>query len=591
MAEYLCDQSSKKQNDVTGLEIEIQDTTMEVTFPILDEHWEIFKTEKNQSSSFMLIPMKFYSQEQDVFYYADVCEFSWFDVKKNGEVRTFTASEKAIVTCKTSWQMLKNYKSERFAIRFTNSIQLYARARKAIIRASSSDYENIFDSMKAQTTVYQKRIENDDLMKKFLDEIEQSPPHPYLLYGPAGTGKTTWAMQALKRLIDADKKGEKTFLLTGPSNFCCDTIVEKLLKAGIDSSLIFQYYSKKYLKRTSNVNHINLFRPMQANVTGYVKIYVATLQSSLQFESILNNFDYIFIDESCLSTVPETLIPIVNFGRFNGKSQTRVILIGDPNQLKPLIKSRVAKFMQYEISYFQWLKESPLYCTKNSRHIFTLVNNYRTDERILRLSNEMFYGGALVAKKTSPCRHYLEKIFPFPVFFFVITGTCVIDEQTRSVFNREEASTVEKVVKNILRLEPSEEIAIIAPYNAQTLEIKNRLAKEVKTKNIRINTVEYFQGREANVVIISTSISSKFTEETSSFLGELGRLNVMLTRAKCYLIVIGNPFALSNLNAQWKMLFRYCHLNNSIDTGGVNIDKLLKEEIDAGLLERLMKRY
>ena len=96
-------------------------------------------------------------------------------------------------------------------------------------------------------------------------------------------------------------------------------------------------------------------------------------------------------------------------------------------------------------------------------------------------------------------------------------------------------------------LSPSD-IGIISPYADQVGFIKNRIDVEVKT-------VDGFQGREKDVIIISTVRSNKWGN--IGFLQDLRRLNVAITRAKKKLIIIGNMETLSH-NPTYKRLIDYC---------------------------------
>jgi senataxin len=66
--------------------------------------------------------------------------------------------------------------------------------------------------------------------------------------------------------------------------------------------------------------------------------------------------------------------------------------------------------------------------------------------------------------------------------------------------------------------------------------------------SIEVNTVDAFQGREKDFIIISTVRS-----EGLGFLKDLRRMNVAITRARHFLWVIGNSNCL-NQNPTWKGL-------------------------------------
>ncbi|WP_259456835.1 C-terminal helicase domain-containing protein [Helicobacter pylori] len=96
-------------------------------------------------------------------------------------------------------------------------------------------------------------------------------------------------------------------------------------------------------------------------------------------------------------------------------------------------------------------------------------------------------------------------------------------------------------------------IGIITPYNAQ----KRCLRSEVKKcgfKNfdeLKIDTVDAFQGEEADIIIYSTVK----TCGNLSFLLDSKRLNIAISRAKENLIFVGKKSFFENLRSDEKNIF------------------------------------
>jgi superfamily I DNA and/or RNA helicase len=81
-----------------------------------------------------------------------------------------------------------------------------------------------------------------------------------------------------------------------------------------------------------------------------------------------------------------------------------------------------------------------------------------------------------------------------------------------------------------------EDILIIAPYNAQVFDLKDRIP------GARIGTVDKFQGQEAPIVIYSmTTSTSVDAPRGMNFLYSLNRLNVATSRAKALSILVCSP--------------------------------------------------
>jgi len=82
----------------------------------------------------------------------------------------------------------------------------------------------------------------------------------------------------------------------------------------------------------------------------------------------------------------------------------------------------------------------------------------------------------------------------------------------------------------------AEDILIVAPYNAQVSDLLGKMPE------MRVGTVDKFQGQEAPVVIYSlTTSSSEDAPRGMEFLYSLNRLNVATSRAMSAVIVVGSP--------------------------------------------------
>jgi superfamily I DNA and/or RNA helicase len=86
-----------------------------------------------------------------------------------------------------------------------------------------------------------------------------------------------------------------------------------------------------------------------------------------------------------------------------------------------------------------------------------------------------------------------------------------------------------------IEVEQKQKLFIITPYNRQRLEINSRLEKYMN-KNLQINTVDKIQGQEADVVI--TCFGFFNLNKASTFLFDMNRWNVALSRAKSKVIII-----------------------------------------------------
>jgi predicted DNA helicase len=270
------------------------------------------------------------------------------------------------------------------------------------------------------------------------------------------------------------------------------------------------------------------------------KQVICTTNSTAGSELLQNrDFDLVVIDEATQATEPSCLIPITH-----GK---KVVMAGDHRQLPPTVKNLKAAENGLEDTLFERLAELHPEI-KNMLKI-----QYRMHEKIMSFSNEEFYDGILSADES--VRERTLENFQLDINVFDNEMTPILDPHEPVVFvdtagrdaaertkqgstskeNPEEALLVTQITDNLLQsgMQP-EDIAVISPYKDQV----DLLERKIDTENLEIKSVDGFQGREKEVVIISLTRSNK--KKNIGFLEDVRRLNVSLTRAKRKLVVVGD---------------------------------------------------
>ena len=279
--------------------------------------------------------------------------------------------------------------------------------------------------------------------------------------------------------------------------------------------------------------------------------------SDFLFEDI---FDVIFIDEASQATEPSCLIPLIK-----GK---KAILAGDHKQLPPTVLHPEAKGLSFTM-FERFIKIYP-------ESAYMLKIQYRMNDVIKEFPSEEFYNGELVSaeevkdKKLSDITGKTGKdpiTNDTPVVFIDTHGRFMEKQKkgSRSKYNPEEAKIVQLIINKLKELGvPPEDIGVITPYKDHEEYLK-KLVPDVEVK-----TVDGFQGREKEVIIISLVRSNP--DEEIGFLDDLRRLNVALTRAKRKLIVIGDANTLSS-NEIYRKFLQFVREKN----GFFPVEKILEE--------------
>lgn len=273
---------------------------------------------------------------------------------------------------------------------------------------------------------------------------------------------------------------------------------------------------------------------------------ILATNSSAALESIARTkFDVAIIDEASQATIPSVLIPIAKAHRF--------ILAGDHKQLPPTIISDRAG--ELEKTLFEELIK--LYPFKSQ-----LLNvQYRMNSLLMKFPNEEFYNNHLKSDSSVDeitINDILSSNKNEEAMLFIDTSKVIDNEEnhlkdSKSIINEVEAEIAIKTANNYLNNGIEEEdIGIISPYADQVKIIQNQTPVEVKT-------VDGFQGREKEIIIISTVRSNN--NGNIGFLKDLRRLNVAITRAKRKLIIIGNKNTLMT-NPTYERLIKFAEEKN-----------------------------
>ncbi|XP_053517917.1 RNA helicase Mov10l1 [Artibeus jamaicensis] len=390
-------------------------------------------------------------------------------------------------------------------------------------------------------------------------------PLPYILFGPPGTGKTVTIIEAVLQVYHA--LPDSRILVCAPSNSAADLVCLRL-------------HESQQL-RPGTMVRVNATCRLEETVTEAIKAYckdgediwkasrfrviITTCSSAGLFYQIgvrVGHFTHVFVDEAGQASEPECLIPLGLVSDVGGQ----IVLAGDPMQLGPVIKSRLAMAYGLNVSLLERLMSRPVYLRDedafsacgayNPLLVTKLVKNYRSHAALLALPSRLFYHTELEVcadPKVAASLLGWEKLprKGFPLVFHGVRGSEAREGRSPSWFNPAEAVQVLRysclLTRSLSSQVSAHDIGVITPYRKQVEKIKI-LLRNVDLMDIKVGSVEEFQGQEHLVIIISTVRSNEDEfEDDRYFLGFLSnskRFNVAVTRPKALLIVLGNPHVL-----------------------------------------------
>lgn len=275
-------------------------------------------------------------------------------------------------------------------------------------------------------------------------------------------------------------------------------------------------------------------------------------------------FDLVVIDEASQCSIPTT-IPLL----FRAK---RALIIGDPMQLahiSTLSKSEEDARLAASGLTRREVEENSLSFRRHSVYralegraqtIHLLDEHYRSHPQIIRLSNRLFYGGRLTIL-TNPA--HLQAFGKHAIAWRDVRGRATRPD-SGSALNEQEATAVrDELVALLDRQSFRGSVGIVTPFSAQARIIERLVAaalpEKVRTeRNLSIGTAHRFQGDERDVIIFSPVASDGLAESSLRWLlGTPNLFNVAITRARSYLLVVGNRRFCENSTGVLGELARY----------------------------------
>jgi superfamily I DNA and/or RNA helicase len=225
----------------------------------------------------------------------------------------------------------------------------------------------------------------------------------------------------------------------------------------------------------------------------------------------------------------------------------------------------MAKVVRFDISLLERLYSQP----DIPGMVKTMLDvQYRSPKELNAFPSKEFYEGRL---KTSDERSaeslnaLKESSFPWPIRDGFIIPTVFIqcsseeDMGDRSKSNEGQVDVVRHVLKLLTTPKnPQEEdkesemkkVTVLSPYTKQIQALRRRLPPSITS-----STIDSFQGRESDIIIFSTVRCN--VDGDVGFLDDPRRLNVMWTRARLALIIVGDRATLSS-NQLWKRALEAC---------------------------------
>ncbi len=406
-----------------------------------------------------------------------------------------------------------------------------------------------------------------------------------LIHGPPGTGKTRCLVEVVRQALAAGLR----VLVTAPSNTAVDNLAERLHAASLDPLRLGHparvdpaiadltldarldatdaaRLAAGWLKeahqlrarterqaargtgdRDARRDAFRECRRLEADarthlrraehaIVASARVVCATLTLAAHPALSGEAFDLVVLDEATQAVDPLAWIAL--------SRAPRAILAGDPHQLPPTLVDPDVARSPLGTSLFERL---------HARHgdaiLRMLTTQHRMHTSIMAFPSDALYGGRLVAHP-DVAGHTLDMLpdlrpDPFreaPLVFIDCAGAGWFDARRQpdgSTYNPELAARTAREVHRLLSVRglSADRVGVITPYDAEASHLRELLADAVAL-GLEVSSIDGFQGREKEAIVVDLVRSND--DADIGFLADVRRMNVALTRARRFLVILGD---------------------------------------------------
>jgi predicted RecB family nuclease len=344
------------------------------------------------------------------------------------------------------------------------------------------------------------------------------------VHGPPGTGKTYTAAQVINRLATehAWRVG-----VVAQSHATVENLLDAVIDAGLDPGRVAKKPHDHHAPRWREIDGAE-YPAFVASTAGCV-IGGTAWDFANPNRVAPGSLDLLVIDEAGQFCLANTIAV--------APAAANLLLLGDPQQLPQVSQGTHPE--PVDTSALDWLVDGQR--TLPDERGYFLDRSYRMHPAVCAAVSALAYEGRLHSHAERTAARHLDGCRPG-------VRLLPVRHQGNSIESRQEAEAILTEIQRLLGASWTDEhgtrplgaadVLVLAPYNAQVTLLRRRLAS-AGLGEVRVGTVDKFQGGQAPVVFISMTASS--VDEVPrgiSFLLNRNRLNVAVSRAQYAAVIV-----------------------------------------------------
>lgn len=378
------------------------------------------------------------------------------------------------------------------------------------------------------------------------------------VFGPPGTGKTTHLARNVILPMMAETEDLKVLVLT-PTNKAADVLVRRLMDSmGLDHSYL-NWLIRFGATNDNTIEQSGVFRDKTFDIRTFSRNVTITTIARFPYDYFLPDdstrlhlnalkWDYIIFDEASMIPLANIVYPLYK------KTPEKFIIAGDPFQIEPITTVDDWKneniYTMVKLNSFAEPTTVP-----HQYYVELLMTQYRSIPEIGEVFSHFAYDGVLKhfrttdSQRTLPIGEFIDlkplNIIKFPVSKYesIYRPKRLQGKTPYQVYSALFAFEFVKYLSSLIELVKENElfrIGLIAPYRAQSDLIDKLMTSIVLPKNVdvQVGTIHGFQGDECDIIIALFNPPPSITTSRDMFLNKLNIVNVSISRARDYLIIL-----------------------------------------------------
>jgi len=422
-----------------------------------------------------------------------------------------------------------------------------AEIKEATISVKSADF--LFEEL--QNCINSLKFQDDDNLK------EKLPENLEFVFGPPGTGKTTYLAKNI--LVPMMEKNEncKILVLT-PTNKAADVLSNRIMEQKAN----FQNWLVRFGSSTDETIEKNgVLKDRSFNLLSLSKSVVVTTMARFTYDTFVKNqfgseklydikWDYIVIDEASMIHLPSIIFAL------HKQKPKKFIIAGDPFQIGPIAK--IKQWKDENIYTTVELDKPDSFVNPQTRphnyHVVKLGTQFRSVEAIGELFSKFTYNGKLehnrkndVSQKLKINERELKSLnfikFPVSKYESIYRSKRLNNSSSYHIYSAILTFEFGKYIASKItygsKANPYR-IGIVSLYRIQADVVNKLIVSHKFPENIEIQagTVHGYQGDECETIICLFNTPPKISRSPDSFVNKQNILNVAISRAKDYLFVL-----------------------------------------------------